>query len=295
MGINPITNTVMNIAVTTANGQLGSAIIGQLVHDIGKDKVIGIARTPQKAEYLGVEIRKGDYDSRKEFDSALDGIEAVLIVSGMDDPEKRVEQHRNIIEAAKSNGVRKIVYTSIIGDKEETAFSPIIQSNHQTEQDVKDSGLDWVIGRNGLYIEPDLEYIDHYVKKGLIWNCASEGLCAYTSRKELGYAYSRMLLEDKHNGQTYNLIGESITQSQLAEKINHVFGTELIFQSMSVEEYLNERKAELGNFLGTIIGGIYEGIRNGAFNVESGFEKAAGRPHKTALEIMNEFKTTKQS
>ena len=280
----------MKIAVTTVSGNLGSTIIHQLKGEIGDDNIIGIARTPEKAKHLGVEIKKGDYNKREDFDKALESVAAVLIVSGMDDPQKRIQQHRNIIEAAKSSSVKKIVYTSVIGDKEKTAFSPVIQSNRQTEEDVRNSGLQWVIGRNGLYIEPDLDYIDSYIKEGAIANCAGDGQCAYTSRTELAYAYTRMLLEKKHNGKTYNLIGEPITQTQLAEFINLVYNTRLVYKSMSVEDYLNERIEELGDFLGTIIGGIYEGIRNGAFNVESDFARAAGRPHKSALDIISDFK-----
>ena len=280
----------MKIAVTAVNGQLGSAIIKQLISDIGADKVIGIARTPSKAEQVGIEIRKGDYDKRRDFDTALNGIETVLIVSSMGDPQKRIGQHRNIIEAAKINGVRKIVYTSIIGENGETAFSPIFRSNMQTEEDVKKSGLDWVIGRNGLYIEPDLEYIQNYVAQGEISNCAGEGKCSYTSRKELAHAYAKMLLEEKHNGQTYNLTGEAISQKQLAELINQVYNTNLLFRSISVEDYSRERKEELGDFIGTVIGGIYEGIRNGAFNVKSDFDKASGKPHKAAIEMITNFK-----
>lgn len=52
----------MKIAVTSASGQLGSAIAKQLIKEIGKDSVIGIARTPEKANHLGIEIRKGDYN-----------------------------------------------------------------------------------------------------------------------------------------------------------------------------------------------------------------------------------------
>jgi NAD(P)H dehydrogenase (quinone) len=56
-----------------------------------------------------------------------------------------------------------------------------------------------------------------------------------------------------------------------------------------VEEYTQERKNELGEFLGTIIGGIYEGIRDGAFNVESDFFNAAGRPHKSPPDMIQEL------
>ena len=125
----------------------------------------------------------------------------------------------------------------------------------------------------------------------MISNSAGEGRCAYTSRKELAYAYTKMILGNKHNGQTYNLIGEPITQKQLAEYINQAYYTNLTFNSISVEEYIKERKSELGDFMGTIIGGIYEGIRKGAFDVNSDFKKAAGRLHKPASEIIHDFKS----
>lgn len=280
----------MKIAVTSASGKLGASIVEHLIKEIGKDNVIGIARTPERAQYLGVEIRKGDYNNREDFELALQGIDTVLLVSGMDEPQKRIIQHRNVIEAAKTNGVKKIVYTSIVGAEDGNAFSPIVQTNRQTEQDIIASGLDYVIGRNGIYIEPDLEYLDTYKKEGEIRNCAGDRKCTYTSRQELGYAYTKMLVENKHNGQTYNLVGEAITQLQLTDYINKAYGTELNFKSISEEKYLAERKAELGNFIGTVVTGIYQGIKNGANDVSSDFEKATGRKHISALEMIKEFK-----
>ena len=185
----------MNIAVTAASGQLGAAIVKQLIQDIGPESVVAIARTPAKAEHLGVEVRKGDYMSQADFEKALKGMDALCIISANGDPALRVPMHRNILEGAKACGVKRIVYTSVLGEEEGSSFSPIIQSNRQTERDIQASGLDWVIGRNGIYIEPDLEYIDTYVKEGGIKNSAGEGKCAYTSRAELAVAYSHMLRE----------------------------------------------------------------------------------------------------
>ncbi|WP_405326406.1 NAD(P)H-binding protein [Leeuwenhoekiella sp. LLG6367-2.1] len=276
----------MKIAVTSASGKLGGAIIKALIQEIGKENVVGIARNTAKAAHLGVEVRKGDYNNREDFNEALQGIDKVLLISGMDKPEKRIAQHQNVIEAAKQNGVQKMVYTSIIGDEKNTAFSPVVQSNRQTEDDVRNSGMDFIIGRNRIYIEPDLEYIDTYIKEDGIINCAADGKCGYTSRQELGYAYSQLLLNDNLNGKTLNLVGEGITQSQLADYINQVYGTTLSFKNISVEAYKEERQSALGDFLGTIIAGIYEGIRNGANDVTSDFETAAGRPHKSALELI---------
>jgi NAD(P)H dehydrogenase (quinone) len=279
----------MKIAVTAANGQLGSSIVNQLKKEIGEENVIGIVRSPEKASHLGIEIRKGDYNSRDNFNAALKGIDRVMLISGMDDPQKRIQQHRNVIEAAKQNGVKKIVYTSIVGDEQKNAFSPLVQSNRLTEEDIRNSGLDWSIRRNGIYIEPDLAYIDTYKKEGEIRNCAGDGKSAYTSRSELGYAYAKMLIHEEHNNETYNLVREPISQKELAELINQVYNTQLVFNPIEVEEYVKERKQELGEFIGGVIAGIYEGINDGVYDIYSDYEKAAGKPYKSALEMIIDF------
>ena len=271
----------MKIAVTAASGNLGTEIVKALIREVGADRVVGLARTPANAQHLEVEIRPGDYTDRSLLTNSLAGIDAVLLVSGNVDPAHRIAQHRNVIEAAKSAGVDKIVYTSVQGAERDTAFSPVIQSNRQTEADVRESGLDWVIGRNGIYIEPDVEYVEAYVKAGGIANCAGDGKCGYTTRPELGVAYAKMLTEPHHSGQTYNLHGEALTQSQLAEYLNLAFGLNLVYKPMTVDEYRVDRVAELGEFIGNIIAGIYEGIRMGAANNESHYMKAAGRAHQT--------------
>jgi NAD(P)H dehydrogenase (quinone) len=271
----------MKVAITAVGGQLGSEIARAVGELLPKGDVIGLARTPEKAAHLGIEVRPGDYNKPADLEASLQGIEVLLLVSGMDAPDARIGQHRNVITAARNAGVRKIVYTSVQGAEHGTAFSPIIGSNRQTEEDVRASGLDWVIGRNGIYIEPDVEYVDRYIEAGGITNCAAEGRCGYTTRPELAYAYARMLTDDRHNGQTYNLHGGLLTQAQLADYLGRVVGTELPFTSMSVEEYRADRVAELGDFIGGVIAGIYEGIRNGEADRPSDFAAAAGREHES--------------
>lgn len=271
----------MKVAVTTASGQLGSAIIKATAELISADNVIGLARTPEKAKHLGVEVRPGDYNKPDELEQSLQSVDVLLMVSGMDAPDKRIEQHRNVINAAKRAGVRKIVYTSVQGAEQGTAFSPVIQSNRQTEQDIRESGLEWAIGRNGIYIEPDIEYLEDYKKEGGIINCAGDGKCGYTTRSELGYAYAKMLTEDIHNGQTYNLHGEALTQYQLAEYMGRTFGVELSYQAVDFDTFRENCISRLGEFIGTVIAGIYQGIRDGKSNNPSHYQQAAGRARQS--------------
>jgi len=283
----------MKTAITTASGKLGRAIIKEAVAKLGKHNVIGIARSPEKAKDLGIEIRPGDYNNSSDFISALRGVDVVLMVSGMDAPEKRIEQHRNVIEGAKKSRVRKIVYTSIFGKEGKSSFNPIIQSNRRTEKDIRESGLEWAIGRNGLYIDADLEAIEDYKKEGRIANCAGDGKCAYTSREELARAYVSLIGDDSLNGQTYTLCGEAVTQSELTDAINRVFNLNLGYESMSVDAYAQDRIRTHGDFLGRIIAGIYQGIREGDFDVPSDFQRTCGREHLSLKQMVGEFKAKK--
>ncbi|MGB3828561.1 MAG: NAD(P)H-binding protein [Ornithinimicrobium sp.] len=270
----------MTIAVTAVSGQLGSAIVQALARLDTAQPIVGLARTPEHAEGMDIEVRPGDYADTNQVSASLKGVATLLLVSGNEQPEERVRQHRNVLDAARAAGVKKVVYTSVQGAEEGTAFSAVVQSNRQTEADVRNSGMDWVIGRNGIYIEPDIQSIDAYVAAGEVANCAGEAKCGYTTRPELAEAYARMLTQPAHSGHTYRLHGQPLTQAQLVELINSRFRTQLVYRSMTPEDYREDRVAALGEFIGSVIAGIYAGIRTGAHDSPSDYAAATNRPHQ---------------
>lgn len=281
----------MKVAVTASSGQLGAAITRAAVARVGAENVVAVARTPSKVTVLDVEVRAGDYNDREQLTAAFAGVDVVLLVSSNASPADRLAQHTHVVEAAKSAGASKVVFTSIIGSLEGNSFNAVVKSNRDTEDMLKNAGIAWSIGRNSIYIEPDFEYIDTYIKDGKITNSAGDGKCAYTCRSELAEAYTTMMLDDAHNGQIYNLAGAGITQTELAEIFNEVWGTSLTYEPLSVEAYEADRIAELGEHLGIIISGIYAGIRAGVNDVSSDFHKILGRPHMSMLEFARVFKS----
>lgn len=85
-------------------------------------------------------------------------------------------------------------------------------------------------------------------------------------------------------------MGKPIAQAELAQVINQVYQTKLRYNSISIEDYKAEPIGELGDFIGTVVAGIYEGIRAGAYEVSSDFDKATGRPHKEPQDMLLEMK-----
>ncbi|MCP9234849.1 hypothetical protein [Lewinella sp. JB7] len=118
----------------------------------------------------------------------------------------------------------------------------------------------------------------------------SSDVIAMARTRERADAYARVLTDDRHNGQIYSLAGPAITQHELVDCLNEVFGTTLHYEAVSVEAYRRDRTAELGEFMGTIIAGIYQGIRNGAMDVPSDYPAAAGREHISIREAMRRFR-----
>ena len=279
----------MTIAVTAASGQLGRQTVRSLIALSSDESVIGLARTPAKASDLGVDVRPGDYDAPDQLKSSLEGVDTLLLISGIAAPQERVEQHRNVIAAAVSADVKKIVFTSIQGPEEGTEFSEIVQSNRQTEADIRSSGINWLIGRNGIYIDPDVDYIETYRTTGMIANSAGDGRCGYVTRSELSKAYAQLLTSSAHDNKILELNGEPITQRQLADYLNTGFGTQLTYQEMTPEQFRQDRIAELGEFFGPIIAGIYDGIRLGANDAEGDFETVMGRPHVSWQDYFGQF------
>ena len=71
------------------------------------------------------------------------------------------------------------------------------------------------------------------------------------------------------------------------------FNTNLHYVAIDGEAFLKDRQAELGEFMGTVIAGIYKGIHDGGFDVPSHFEKVMKRKHYSLEQMIEEFRNTR--
>ena len=282
----------MKIAVTAASGRLGSALLRHLSTLVGTNDVVAVARDPGRVLVTGVEKRAGDYRSEDGMRVALQGIDTVVMISApVAGGTERIPLHRNVINAASSAGVRRLLFTSVIGNGAEmdTLFGATQQVNRQTEADLKASGLEWLIGRNGLYLELDVVQMRKAEETGVYSNPAGAGRCPYLTIDEIAFAFANLAADATQSGHTWNISGETLSQADLLRIACEVFGLHVRYEAMSDEDCIAKFRRlmpERGEAVAHMLTGCFQSIRAGAFDVPSHFKEAAGRPAKSVREML---------
>jgi len=218
------------IVVTGASGHFGRLVIERIK---GTDHVVAAARSPEKVQDLGVEVREFDYDRPETLD--LDGADKVLLVSGTDVGE-RVRQHAAVVDAAKRAGVGLLVYTSAPhADTTELVLAP---EHKATEQVILDSGLPYTFLRNGWYHENYLDTIATAARTGEIVGSAAGGRVASAARADYAAAAAAVLTGEGHENRIYELGGDiAWTFPEFAEQIAKIAGRSVEYRALSQDDY----------------------------------------------------------
>jgi len=278
------------IAVTAASGRLGKSILTALLDRVPDGDVVAIARDIARIDVAGAEKRCADYQSAEQLRLAFDAIDTVILISApIAGDGDRLAMHRNVIDAASAAGVRKLVYTSVIGNElaEDTYFASSYRLHCATEALVRGSGLEWVVARNGLYLDLDLVHIRHAAEHGGVYrNNAGDGRCGYISIAELGYALAALAVNSNCDGMAVNLFGELYAQAELVAFVNEAYGLDVRYDAITLEENIarfaqDEWLAARGEDVAKMLSGCFQCMEKGAYEVASHFERAAGRPAKS--------------
>lgn len=193
------------IAITGATGQLGQYVIESLMKTVPASQIVAIVRNPAKAQALtaqGITVRQADYGDEAALTSALQGVEKLLLISSSE-VGQRAPQHRNVINAAKTAGVKFIAYTSLLhADK-----SPLgLADEHiETEKMLADSGIVYTLLRNGWYTENYLASAPAALEHGVFIGAAGDGKIASATRADYAAAAARVISEAGHEGKVYEL------------------------------------------------------------------------------------------
>ncbi|WP_022823612.1 SDR family oxidoreductase [Hymenobacter norwichensis] len=218
------------ILVTGATGQLGTAVLQTLLQKTSATQLAALVRDEHKATDLqaqGVSLRLGSYDDLASLDRAMQGIEKVLLISGGGEDDA-LQQHYNVVDAAKRAGVQCLAYTSRALKDPTTLANQLMVRHFQTEDYIRASGLGYVFFRNILYLDTLLLFTGPNVLETGILLPAGQGKVAYALRSEMGEAIANVLLQADCANRIYHFTGpEAYSFDDVAAALTSITGKEV--------------------------------------------------------------------
>lgn len=266
------------IAVTGATGHLGRLVIGGLKEKVAASDIVALARTPAKAADLGVAVREAVYDTPETLERALRNVDTLLLISSSE-VGKRAEHHGNLIAAAKRNGVKRIVYTSLL--HADTSPLSLAEEHRSTERALKASGISYTILRNGWYTENYTGSIPGALTGAAFLGSAGTGRISSAARADYARAAVAVLTSDGHDGKTYELAGDKAwTLSDLAAAISRETGRSIPYKNLPEAEYaaVLESSGLPGGLAGAIAGWDAAASQDALFDDSRQLSALIGQP-----------------
>ena len=228
----------MKILVTGGTGFIGPKIVHALRAQ-GRD-VRALVRSPDRGAQLaswGVELATGDVTDPVTVRNAIDGcthvVHLVAILRGRPQDFDRVmtEGFRNVLAAAKEQGVERAVLMSALGTNDASKdVVPYYRAKWQMEQDVQASGLEHVIFRPSFVFGPGggaLPTFIRQVKVSPVVTVIGPGLQRSQPIwiEDVAAHFARAIDLPQAAGRTYEIGGpDTVTWNELYQRIARVLG-----------------------------------------------------------------------
>ena len=145
------------ILMTGASGYVGSELLARLGRGPEKIRCLTRNETSIKPRPQSAEIVEGNVLDRPSLDRALNGIDtAYYLVHLMSDSADFEQEDRcaaeNFAEAARQQGVRRIIYLGGLGDDTDPHLSPHLRSRHEVGEILRNSGVETIEFRSSMII-----------------------------------------------------------------------------------------------------------------------------------------------
>ncbi|WTA87306.1 NAD(P)H-binding protein [Streptomyces antimycoticus] len=189
----------------------------------------------------GVQVRQADFADSAGLHEAFKGARKVLLVSTTTVVE-RFDNHTRAIDAAKRAGAQRIASTSTLNAH--SANMILADAHSKTERYLRDSGVPWVVLRNGWYLDNYTSRVPLYLQTGAVAGSAGTGRVSAASRRDYAEAAATVLTSEGHAGSVYERGGDTaFTLAELAAALSTASGQGVVCHDLPVEQY---RSALLG-------------------------------------------------
>ena len=279
------------ILLTGATGKTGSATATELSNlNVPFRALIRSEEKRDEIEALGGEVIIGSAENRETIDQAMMGIEKLLII--LPNCENQLEMEMQLVDSAKAEGVKQIVYMSSV-EADEECTSPIPKLHWDTEVYIKDSGLQWTMIKPNFYMQNFIGSAKTIVEQNKFFLPMSDGKTGMIDTRDVGKVIAKVLSEEGHEGQSYQITGpETLSFYNVAEKFSSVLKREVLYVDMPMDAYKNILSQFLTNqwHLDSVID-LFAGIAEGGIEYKTDtFEELIGTPPRSLEDFIEEHR-----
>jgi NAD(P)H dehydrogenase (quinone) len=234
------------IIVSGASGNLGGLVVDELLaRGVQPRQLILVSRTPEELKKYadrGASARFGDFTEPDSLPAAYAGGTRMLLISvGATDGVTAPVLLKRAIDAAKAAGVKHIAYTSYVGITRGD-MAGRAADHASTEVALKQSGLQWTMLRNSIYMHGLVGQAQRMVADGRATVPPNESPIGYVTREDCARAAAAVLTTPGHEGKAYDITGsELIGVRQIAAAASAVTG-----KPISVVQGGSETRAGFG-------------------------------------------------
>ena len=186
----------------------------------------------------GIDARYADYTDPEQLVGAFAGGDTLLLISVPQVGEKRRMMHKNAIDCAVKAGVRKIIYTSIVGAgvPENEAYE--IADHKFTENYIRQSGLTFVILRDAQYCEAMISSFEQAAATdGVLSNNMGDGRMAHVARNDCAEAAACVAAGAGEDNNVYYITGPTAnTMEEFVAIGSAATGKKVVYKYISDEE-----------------------------------------------------------
>jgi len=251
-----------NIFVTGTSGAQGQTITAVLAR--AGHRVLGISRNPESTDDL-VDLTRGDLENLNSVIEAMDGADAVVLTLPLlFDSDMISAMTRNVVEAAKKLGIKKIIYnTGIPLGKQKTGYAAI-DVKHDALSVLEQSGLEVVT------LMPTI-YLDNLTAPFLLPVIREHGIVPYPLAEDFNFSWisqdnlGRFCLDALTNealvGKKVVISnGDNLAGAELAKILSEAAKKTLTYVPSSPDDFEQNLKPVLGDYVAKEISNLYRGI-----------------------------------
>lgn len=277
----------MKVGVSGASGQLGKAIVEDLIASHSGHGVVGITRNTENIQ-TPAEGRFGDYDQPSSLESAYQGLDAVVLIPSVDViPGVRAKQLVAAIDAAVKAGVKHIVLVSNAGTKDLPAPSLYVDF-WAAEQHLIRTAASWTILRMNLYAEVVVMEAQMMIASGALIGLGEES-AGFVAREDLAAATAAVLVSGSHAGAIYDITGpDSLTGTEKAAIVAEVTGKPLGFAVVTEDQFRGGMvQAGLPEPIVDFLVQVKQGMVGHVYDIVTGhFELITGRKPRPLRDVI---------